>query len=817
MNLVAPRIMENVYVHADVDMLVRRIKMIVNAWADSTGQNLAKTYEEEFGWPPGDGYYGAFDMTARNIADILYNKGKQPLRAKLKLIYNVIRNNNLSKWLKIAALELDREAKLQTARDIKIKTATKNVRDQNENIIRGIAKKLTVRRGFARKSGLKEWLTNKRRDLFAGFARSEKKTEPSNSERDVFGHDLRSEIMDLSQDNKDADLERRINVSGGLSVDQQNTLKSQDVQDLTDQEIDLLYKRQNKPKPDETERSRFRNDPSSKILWSQGGEYYDVKLGSQSAKTAQRFKARLEAGISGSTDLMLHAAQNLGIDNEYILKGLRLGLAGWMIANRDHSFYEVYKAAESYGLDFDIDESEPGKEYESEDNLYPMEKEDFANILPEGFPRHFLSSTYKDELANSLNDADQDKNSFKTALKDQGLSDEMLNDLDERAIAELSRLSDLVSNMTLRFNQSISQRRQIVRRVKLKNCFIYLGNTLGEEKANKLINALIKHHHHGNYGFNSPSDTKLEQDIQVNDRKESLLDAGVPNYILEKLNDDQLKYLDNIRKNMHIYFQYANAEAHRHILGLMPIITYDDTLAIWSVLMQTYWGNHNIHDPGLQQMADTTRFKTRLEEIAKMETTSGWWYSWGPEGYLQGLAGAPSIRQATSTVPSTQGPGMYVAENAWKSQGYGDTLGFRVLAVHFDGVPTINSNNAAQMAELSKLTGKSKLSGEDFLEKTGLYNKNNVIEMLLRYGTGSFARLTTNKGVAARTFNLSIPPLELLKSDYAKLSGVPKQNFKAQAIASGVGDHFKDSVPVSSNGGRRNMNFILGLNQRNQS
>ena len=62
-----------------------------------------------------------------------------------------------------------------------------------------------------------------------------------------------------------------------------------------------------------SEKRTFTGDTDKAIGWEQGGAYFDVVPNSDVDKAAGDIHARLEAGISGSTDLMLHTAQEIGL------------------------------------------------------------------------------------------------------------------------------------------------------------------------------------------------------------------------------------------------------------------------------------------------------------------------------------------------------------------------------------------------------------------------------------------------------------------------------------------------------------------------
>jgi hypothetical protein len=177
---------------------------------------------------------------------------------------------------------------------------------------------------------------------------------------------------------------------------------------------------------------------------------------------------------------------------------------------------------------------------------------------------------------------------------------------------------------------------------------------------------------------------------------------------------------------------------------------------------------------------------TQIDKIARTQLTSGWWFTWGDEPYLNAQRTAGSIRQATANVPSTQGPGMYLAKTTHSSASSGNVVGQRVLAVNLNNTPTIDKSDNAQKLRVRGLYPPLAVIGDLFQI---LYEARNVVPMLLTYGgsPGCFSRLTTNEGVQERTFDLRRPPLNDLKNWYGRiLEANAKQNFKTQALAWGL-------------------------------
>jgi hypothetical protein len=778
----SPLIMNNPAVNGYVDRLLARVRRIVTAWANKTGQSLGEAYVKEFSWRGGDDYYGAFDMTAQNIHDIFRDKS-QPMRAKLKIVYNAVRNNNLSKWLKLAAIELDREVKGKTPRDWKIKqtTGARMGRDSRgrPKAKKAITENLTVKTGFAQESGLEDWMTPAQvRDT----ARLAEGREKGGSKRNVFKPDQRSDVLKWKQSMFKAHGERSGGASSGLSMQEQRTLTVGDVADLTDAEIDQLFKQRGQPKPTDIERQQFRSDPSTKISWGQGGEYYNIDLRSESAQTARSVRARLEAGISGSTDLMIHAIQYLGFRDADSLRALRLALAGWMMANRDHSFYEIYKAAQAYGVPFEIDPAEPGKEYESDSNLFPMSPANFSGILGNNrFPRYFLGPGYKNHLANYIETKGVDVD-FATMLTGQGVTGTTIGSLDVRAQAEVARLGQVVAKRTIDIGDSPAKKGQDIRRIKQHPSYIYLASSLPRGEAEALLTSLLKEHHSGK---------RLALDDQ--DYASALIGAGVPVDILNAI--PKKKRILDIKKLEYVRRMIAGAEIHPTRGTLKNIRAVNSVLKktslnrakrnrVRDILTYAYHrGDPNAQD--VDEDAVEARNVAIIENVAQMQKTSGWWYTWGNLSWLAGFETAPSIRdyaysQSFSFGP--QGQGQYVANTAYKSERYGDSPGNRMMAVHLSGVPTISKENASQ---LQLLVNRGVITRPN---TNMMYKKFKAVEILLYYEPNiGWGRLTTNEGVMERTVDLKRPPVDDLRYAYSQMTyDGTKRNFRQQALASGL-------------------------------
>jgi hypothetical protein len=429
--------------------MLKATQKIVDAWAQSTGQSKAAAYEAEFGWKGGDDYYGSFESTGKNIKKVFDNYKSQPLRKKLKIVYNAVRNNNFSKWLKIAALQLDAVAKGGKGTQPPIVKAISQDQGKDNSPVKGH----DVAGTFAKDSGLDKFLNLKYsnsdghvRDGVANIAQNEMLTDTNTGNKFVTA--VQSNAVNWRV--KQSDNQARIGgMNSGVDSANQSHLTRGDLQ-LTSAEQRLLEKRRlgggyNNPneKTTSSQKKAFNKDKGKTIDWSQGGEYYEVIPNSATDKVAYDFGARLEAGISGSTGLMMSAADYLSMTTPDRYK-LRLGLAGWMMSNRDHSFYEILASAENFGVKAEFGTTK-GAMYEEKGNYAPSSPSKFKSALPEKkFPAYFLSDEYKDKLAEKYvkGGANLALGTAKGEAKGAGISDDQVdNKLDARTTFELEALS----------------------------------------------------------------------------------------------------------------------------------------------------------------------------------------------------------------------------------------------------------------------------------------------------------------------------------------------------------------------------------------
>jgi len=787
----APIMLSDTNVGAAVDSFIVKIKQIVDAWAQHTSQQAAAAYEAEFGWPPGKGYYGAFEATAQNISAILNNPAAKPVRVKLKLIYNAVRNNSFAKWLKIAANELDRAAKGQAARDWKIRSKARRVESRPSGLaVRSRNQKLTVTTGFAADSGLSGALSPPEVSSVAG-AHVDERQKPGwqtggvlSSRRDVFDEEKFSNVVGWKPETIKANKERRGGASRELTVAEQRTVTVGDVNNLTDEEIDLALRRQGNHSPTALDRQNYRNQPATHLPWTQGGEFYDVELGSESAREAYQIRARMEAGISGSTDLMLHALNYLETSPvRPAMLGLRLALAGWMIANRDHSFYEVFKASAAYGMMFNTDPAHPGSEYLDAGNLSPMKASDFAGILPNDpplnnpVPGNYLQLPWKDHLATLLGAPTQTQAQAQDTLAAAGINRPDQSVMTARETAALASLERVVAAQVINTADRPALKRWEVRRIKQHPSYILLANKFGEQHMERQLNQLLLQHHPG-------------KGITFDDASSRLLAAGVPVVTVEKASAAERVRMDRLRQRVAAAVPVANAIAPAddanfdRAINQLRELTDEEKAYLKYGLIRHY--HPTVDLTGNTMVAQTQDRIRQVEAIAATNRTTGTWYTWGPRAEHNRIIGNPSLLAATAAVPSTQGPGLYLGREITTSSSYGSILGRRAMVVRLNGVPTIDARNPEQRARLDSLQPRQ-LSA-DPLEAAYLFNRQVRAEFLMIYGAGNFARLTTKKNVEL-TLKLTRAPADVLRGSYRQPAfwvGHSLTNFQQQAAECGL-------------------------------
>lgn len=449
-----------------VNQMLTKVKAIVDAWARHTKQKTKKVYAQEFRFKEGDKYYGAFDPSGSAIEKVFnsLNSGplskSQPIRKKLKIIYNAVRNNNLAKWLKVAADELVEAQRLGAAPPpVRVRRANDAVWTRH-GIDWSKTKGEKVSAGFAHDSGL-ETVLNNDPALFNRVKEALLREKQDFTKTAIFGPDrtfkvhvaapdmwsnlargTKQESSKIDKANKD----RLYNQNRGASYKDQRTLKAKDIPDLTAAEVRMLKSRGEAKTKDKT---KFKSHPDNIIAWEQGRDAIVVFANSRVEQMAEQIGARLEAGISGSTNMMFVAAKNIGITNLPDLQKLRLAMLGWMLPNHDHSFFEIMKAADIQGVPFVTDPMQKGYHYQAPANYLPMDVNSFKDILPENeFPMYFLSPAYKDQLAVTFDTQDMDNPptvaDYQARIRGWGIPNAEITQLNKRGLVEMIALHDRI-------------------------------------------------------------------------------------------------------------------------------------------------------------------------------------------------------------------------------------------------------------------------------------------------------------------------------------------------------------------------------------
>lgn len=141
---------------------------------------------------------------------------------------------------------------------------------------------------------------------------------------------------------------------------------------------------------------------NAKLPWKPGARFWEMATKSDFVQAAKITGTPIAAGLSGTTDRILRAAKLLGLQDDE-LPDVLLACMGWMLAVRDHSYYEILKAAEPYlkiKPDAAFDQPLIDPDYA---NGYGYRKMlDFFPELADQLPDRLLAVEYKNTLADRL-------------------------------------------------------------------------------------------------------------------------------------------------------------------------------------------------------------------------------------------------------------------------------------------------------------------------------------------------------------------------------------------------------------------------------
>lgn len=319
------------------DLMLLRMRKLV----DLQGRRYKKRFVEAFG-TESKGTTGAIKNTFSSLTKAM-RRGN--LRVKMGMVYNAIRSGALSEGLKKAFLELDkaeqalakakggrkgvnsrsykRALKKQQALEGKWGEAIDTGNVMREGKALGMTK-ATKARGFTDRTDFYKSLSTNHRDNIKSKKQDKITVGEFNNTHDNLSY---AELKRLFPDRAP-----------------------------TGQKGAFGKKRSWKNQTQEQKRQTFTQDLEETALPKQYLPFQDkVKVNQESVigQVANQFKARLVGGISGSTDMYLHAAKHLGLSAK-ALSYVRLASLGTMLPIRDHSFLEIMLAARAYGVPWGV-------------------------------------------------------------------------------------------------------------------------------------------------------------------------------------------------------------------------------------------------------------------------------------------------------------------------------------------------------------------------------------------------------------------------------------------------------------------------------
>jgi hypothetical protein len=424
-----------------VKTMSKRVKQLVDAWGARLGGSLDALYVQTFGGMSVQDT-GSILPIAEDIKAVL-DSGS--LRERLTILYSAIRNDTLQTLLQWAYQDA-----MEKGKDIAFDWIDKTT---------GSTQRQLWSKGFSKEAGLKKFL-KKNTAVTADMAARIDPMLPVNMRGRLFE---RGAEVTKTEHSGEKQFINEVKVLGTLGAHQ--TIEAADLSErelrmqlafasgtvpMTKAEAETYarmagmeakawlmqeYQRWVKGWYD-AEANRLRGDlsqvdyvnwldsmaqPASETptLWIPGESWYRAQVDSALSTKASKIKATLRAGISGTTDMYLHAAQYLGMHKQPDLQKVRLAMLAWMLPARDHSFYEIMLSAtqDPYKLtDFDPDQP-LYLAYEKE--IKPLDKAKNKRAIPAQkpgphvpagkFPGYYLSppayphkrgeSTFKDILA----------------------------------------------------------------------------------------------------------------------------------------------------------------------------------------------------------------------------------------------------------------------------------------------------------------------------------------------------------------------------------------------------------------------------------
>ena len=466
------------------DAMLEKLKMMADAWAESTGQTVDQVYETSFAGSSKALYYGAIKGTASNVKQIFENAKSMPLRLKYGLLYRCILTGTFTKWMKTLALQIINS-------EMEVVSKKGDNEERSKNFIGALQKKdknILMSLGLLKKEQKGGLFTEQLKDILKGINKDK-------SKKGVYKFG-REGVLNQAEASKQGHKIRSENYSNLTKKDGIESFGIDSLRHLREDELSTPLTSM------ERETLGANGVDSEGVIqgWTQGAEDNSLIHGTDITKQVNEFKARVVAGTSGTTDLMIHAFQYFGLKPKE-KKTLRMGLVGWMVGGRDHSFHEIFTAAEGYGeeLKFNHDLSFIGSEYEDKDNLSPISQSDAKKILPDKeFPSYAytpkslvnLSSTNTFQRFKETKDESEQKQKYiNSVYRRLGLTTEEEREQLSVPLQSLPYMDALLLNMKylvvkygikkgLEEDKYEIYAKRLNREIKLDMNYIHLANTL---------------------------------------------------------------------------------------------------------------------------------------------------------------------------------------------------------------------------------------------------------------------------------------------------------------------------------------------------
>lgn len=344
---------------AGADAILTRIRGMIDAYTTATGEALDKQIVATFGTPAKEmlGTMGAVKASASTLEKTLLRGN---LREKMTMLYFALRNGEFAKMLDKAYEDnlagLNAAAwgtKLDTVELTKAQAGLTDDKGQKQL------------RNYLSRTDL---VTRQERGILPDKERAKAlpKELKTPSQMGAAGGDLSYWEMKAAFPEK----------AQKLKTSKVKAVGAQGWKQLTGDQRKAMLHAQVK---------------DTKLQWAPG--YLNYKILPALQQKADALNVVLLGGLSGSTDMYMHAAKYVKLSVPELQK-LRLASLGSMLPARDHSFYEIMIVAKEYGLA----DYQPGPAgYKT---IAPLPASEIRAMGARGaFPGDFLSPQAKDAIA----------------------------------------------------------------------------------------------------------------------------------------------------------------------------------------------------------------------------------------------------------------------------------------------------------------------------------------------------------------------------------------------------------------------------------